>query len=97
MRLALYDNAMRVIKNWEMTRNIDVTYVKSPNPINFLVNILKNVTNLLISNKEDQLKDKKKHWKKKPWQLQEKNTDTQNSFFIIIQPNGRNKNVWFSD
>lgn len=65
VRLALYDNAIRVIENWEMIYNTDVTYVKSPNPINLLVNIAKNATNLLISDKKNQLKDKKKHWKKK--------------------------------
>lgn len=48
-----------------MTGNPDVTYVNGLNPIDFLVNVIKNSTNLLISNKKNQLKDKKKYWKKR--------------------------------
>lgn len=72
MKLASNDKAMKVIENWKITNNTDVTYVKSPNPINFFVNIAKNATNLLIFNKKDQLKDKKRHWKKRLWQLRKK-------------------------
>lgn len=34
MKSASNDKAMKVIKNWKMTNNTDVTYVKSSNPIN---------------------------------------------------------------
>lgn len=94
LRLALYDKAIRVIENWEMTGNTNVTYVKSPNPIDLLVNIAKNATNLLISNKKDQPKNKKKRQKKETMPITEKGMDIQNPFFIIIQHNTGDKDEW---
>lgn len=55
-----------------MISDIDVMYVKSPNLIDFLINIAKNTINLLRSNKENQLKDKKRRCKKRLWQSQKK-------------------------
>lgn len=66
---------MKIIKNWEKTNNKDFTYVKSPNLIDFLDNLAKNRTNLLIFNKKNQIKDKK-NVKKKTIAITEKNTNT---------------------
>ncbi|MCJ1342562.1 hypothetical protein MMC31_000748 [Peltigera leucophlebia] len=58
------DEAMEVSENEEMTGNTHVTHVKSLNPIDSLVNIAKDTTDLLNSDKEDQPKGKKRRRKK---------------------------------
>lgn len=57
------DETMRISKNKEITGNTHITHVKSLNPIDSLVNIAKDTTDLLNSNK-DQPKGKKRRWKK---------------------------------
>lgn len=49
IRSALDKKAIKVIKNRKMTGNTDVTIVKIFNPTDFLVNIVIDTTNLLIS------------------------------------------------